>query len=254
LLKKIASNVFLDPKLRTYDKIIANSFFTKKYAERWYQKEVTVLYPPIDTEAFHPPQKRNIILNVGRFFVGAHCKNQKDTIQVIKNLFDKNRRLLEDWEYHLAGGVTDNPRSREYLNECIREAKGYPIKFHVNTPFRSLKKLYGASRILIHATGAFENSEAHPDHMEHFGMAVAEGMSAGCVPVVVSKGGLPEIVQTGVDGFLWESEQGLKEQLLMLMTDEKMSDNMSLNSMKKSHEFSVEKFQKKLKGFIDNFD
>ncbi len=35
------------------------------------------------------------------------------------------------------------------------------------------------------------------------GMTTPEAMSAGCVPVVIRKGGQPEIVRHGLDGFLW---------------------------------------------------
>ncbi len=56
--------------------------------------------------------------------------------------------------------------------------------------------------------------------MEHFGITTGEAMSAGCVPVVINKGGQPEIVRDGVDGFVWNDSRELKEITLKLITDE----------------------------------
>jgi len=250
LFNKILLSAFFDPKLKSYHKILANSFFTKKWAQQWYNKNVEVLYPPIDTESILPLNKRYIILNVGRFSVGAHCKNQLETIRVFKEMFEKNRTLLEDWEYHLVGEVTSDVGNVDYLHACIKEALGYPIKFHVNASFQTLKELFGVSRILIHATGMNEDQSKYPDLMEHFGIAVVEAMSAGCVPTVIKKGGLPEIISDGVDGYQWSSENELKQKILMLIKDEELWRRMSRKSIEKSQEFSFEKFQKRLKHFL----
>ena len=45
--------------------------------------------------------------------------------------------------------------------------------------------------------------EQNPVLLEHFGLVTVEAMAAGCVPVVVASGGQTEIVQHGVNGYLW---------------------------------------------------
>ena len=59
-----------------------------------------------------------------------------------------------------------------------------------------LRQLYAQARIFWHAAGYGECDE-RPELSEHFGMATVEAMSAGCIPVVINKGGQPEIVEHG---------------------------------------------------------
>lgn len=251
ILNRMVLRAFFDPALKSYDKVLCNSGFTQKWAVRWYRKKVEVLYPSVKVEEIRPFQKQKIILNVGRFFVGGNCKKQLETIKIFKTLYDENRSLLKEWEYHLVGMLSEDPRGQEYLNSCTNEAAGYPVKFHINVSFQTLRELYGFSRILIHATGMAKNELESPDLMEHFGIVPVEAMSGGCVPIVISKGGLSEIVQDGVNGFLWSSEQELKQELLAVITDNELWQRLSKNAVERSQQFSVQKFYDRLKQVLD---
>ena len=242
--------LLFDSKLRTYDKIIANSFYTKKWAEKYYQRKIEVLYPPIDTEQFFPLTKKNIILSVGRFFVGGHCKKQLEMIKIFKQLYEEND-LLKGWEYHLIGGADDNIESQNYLKNCKEMAQNYPIYLHINLPFKVLKELYGKAKIFWHATGLGEDDKKHPERMEHFGITTVEGMSAGCVPIVINKGGQPEIVRNKIDGFTWNNIKELKSYTLELVNNEALLKKMSRKSIKRSEEFSLKEFNKRVKQILD---
>ena len=154
--------------------------------------------------------------------------------------------------------LSEDPRAQEHLKLCVKEATGYPVKFHINASFQTLKELYGFSKILIHATGMAKNELESPELMEHFGIAPVEAMSGGCVPIAISKGGLLEIIQDGVNGFLWSSEQELKQKLLIAITNEELWLKLSNKAIERSHQFSVQKFQERLKQVLDyrelNFD
>jgi len=240
------TNLILDPKLKSYDKVVVNSFFTKKWAERYYEKEVVVLYPPVDTEQFLPATKVNSIISVGRFFTGGHCKKQIEMIKVFKELYKANKEL-NNWEYHLVGGVSRDSISQKYLKKCQEEARGYPVHFHVDAPFEVLRELYGKSQIFWHATGLGEDEERHPERMEHFGITTIEAMSAGCVPIVINKGGQPEIVRDKIDGFLFETVEELNECTLRVINDGALWRKMSEACIKRSQEFSLEKFERRVK-------
>jgi glycosyltransferase involved in cell wall biosynthesis len=63
---------------------------------------------------------------------------------------------------------------------------------------------------------------------EAFCLAVAEGMSAG-LPIIASRiGGLPELVEDGVNGFLFEpkSEVELADAILTLVSDPELRSRM----------------------------
>lgn len=240
------TSLLFDPKLRTYDKIITNSYYTKKWVEKWYGRDTEVLYPLVDTKEFTPLSKENIILSVGRFFIGSHCKKQLEMIKIFKILYNKSD-VLKDWGYHLIGGVNNNIKNKEYLKRCQKEAQGYPIYFHINVPFKVLKTLYGKAKIFWHATGLGEDETKHPDRMEHFGITTGEAMSAGCVPVVINKGGQPELVRSMIDGFLWNTTEELKEYTIKLINNASLWRRMSQSSVERIQEFGLDKFKDRVK-------
>ena len=245
---KTLSRLLLDLTGKTYDTIVVNSHFTKKWAEKYYRKKATILYPPIDTQSFVPSAKEHIILSVGRFSTVLHSKKQLEMIRTFKKLYTNQE--LKGWEYHLVGALGGDPNDKEYFSECKKESEGYPVCFHVNAPFDVLKELYGKSKTFWHATGLGENESSHPELMEHFGMTTVEAMSAGCVPVVINKGGQPEIVKDESNGFLFENEKELAEYTLRLLKDEALWRKMSESCIRRSQEFSLEYFELRLKEIL----
>jgi glycosyltransferase involved in cell wall biosynthesis len=241
----LQKRLFCDPNLKTYDEIVVNSYFTRKWAERYYKRNATVLYPPIDTESFVPLPKENIILSVGRFCTVLHCKNQLEMVRSFKRLYTEQN--LEGWSYHLVGGLGSGARDQQYLQGCKNEGEGYPVYFHVNASFKTLRELYGKARIFWHGTGLGEAEDEHPQLMEHFGMTTVEAMSAGCVPIVINKGGQPEIVQNQSIGFLFNSEDELNKYTISLISDEALWKKMSEGCIRRSQEFSLRNFEIRVK-------
>ena len=237
----IFTDLFFDPKLKSYDKVIVYSFFVKEWAERYYDREIEVIYPAVDTEQFRPAQKEDSIISVGRFFTRGHCKKQLEMIKAFKQLYKTNKELT-NWKYHLIGGVSDRYTSQQYLRECQEEARDYPVHFHINAPFKLLKEFYGMSKIFWHATGLGEDEDRHPERMEHFGIPTIEAMSAGCVPIVINRGGQPEIVRNRIDGFLWDDVEELKEYTLSSMNDGILWHKMSQSSIERSEKFGSARF------------
>lgn len=249
--KKWIKDFIFDHNLKTYSMIMVYSYFVKKCVLNYYpQKKIEVLYPPIDTEQFYPALKKKIILSVGRFFVGGHCKKQFEMIRTFKELYNENE-VLKDWEYHLIGGVSANIKAQEYLKRCQEEARGYPVYFHINAKFQDLKELYGRAKIFWHATGLGEDENKHPERMEHFGITTGEAMSAGCVPVVINKGGQPEIVRNMVGGFLWNNTEELKKNTLEIIDNNNLWQKMSQSSIKRSQKFGIDKFRERVKQIIN---
>jgi glycosyltransferase involved in cell wall biosynthesis len=191
-----------DGYINSYDSIITISKFSQHWIKRYWNKESTVIYPPVDfvctDEERMSLRKENMILSVGRFFVGGHNKKHDVMIEAFKNLVDSGHN---EWELHLVGGLKQNAADKDYFNKLIDLAGGYNVRFHTNASQREVHDLYKRSKVYWHATGY---GASDPMSYEHFGIAPVEAISAGCVPVLINKGGLPEIVAE-CGGYLWNT-------------------------------------------------
>ena len=76
-----------------------------------------------------------------------------------------------------------------------------------------------------------------PSAQESFGLAALEAMACG-VPVVASRvGGLPEVVEDGVTGYLHEREdlQGMAESIVRVITDAPLHERLSAAAAERAH-------------------
>jgi len=83
------------------NKVICNSYFTKRFVDKEYGVESIVIYPPIDIEKFRPKRKENLIVSISRFSQLAQVKRQDVLIKAFKKLY---RTGFENWRFVLAGG------------------------------------------------------------------------------------------------------------------------------------------------------
>lgn len=231
--------------LARYHAIWAISEFTRTWVQRYWRRDSEILTPPVDVEAFAPAPdgKRKMILNVGRFFAGSHNKKHLEMVAAFKRMVDGG---LRDWELHLAGNLMPEPMHTEYLDRVNREAQGYPVVLHVNAPFNELQRLYGEAAIYWHASGLGEDEAREPMKSEHFGITTVEAMAAGCAPVVIAKGGQPEIVQHGRNGFLWQSLPELQSLTLRLIHDPALRERLAAAALVDSKRYDKSHFQKRL--------
>ena len=68
-----------------------------------------------------------------------------------------------------------------------------------------------------------------PSHTESFGLAALEAMACGAVPVATRVGGVPEVVTSGTDGFLFEvgDVDGMAEAVARLLRDPGLRGQMA---------------------------
>src|SRR5207247_4766844 len=97
-------------------------------------------------------------------------------------------------------------------------------------------RLYEESSLYWHATGFGTDSELEPEKQEHFGITTCEAMSMGCVPVVIRRGGQPEIVEHGRSGYLWNSEDELERYTWLLTENEALRQQVALNAIERFEE------------------
>lgn len=238
-------------KLRTYDRVVVNSIYTKTWALRHGTAglPIEVIYPPIDVSFFCPGLKVPIILSVGRFFVDRHEKKHPLMIECFRDLV---RSGVEGWELHLAGAIREyNPQDVEYLNSLRKMASGLPIRFHVNASLENIRHLYAEASIYWHAAGYGVDEKAHPQHLEHFGISIGEAMAAGAVPIVLGKGGPLEIVTNEKSGFFWETpEELVRRTRQVAKSPESVVDEIRAKAQESVRRFSKECFAKKIRGLV----
>jgi len=249
--KKIGK--YLDYRFKeSYDYFVTNSYFTNHWMEFFWATggKNRMIYPPVFNASVIKERekasenRKNIILSVGRFFVGAHNKKQ----DYLLRFFIKNSKLFENWEFHLVGAVSNTDLDQEYLKSLRNMAANHKnVVFHVNCSYKELDELYQSAKIFWHATGVGENVNEFPEKMEHFGITTAEAMSYGVVPVVINQGGQSEIVENGVSGFLWNNEDELLEYTMKLISDEALRKKLSIQCYDRAGLFTIEKFYERNK-------
>jgi glycosyltransferase involved in cell wall biosynthesis len=227
-------------RLGSYQITLANSYFTRAWAKRRWEVDCKVVYPPVDIDS-RPCGKSAIILSVGRFTTAGHSKKQLEMLAAFKQLDDD---CLGGWQYVCVGGLSGSPQDQEYFEKAQSSGRDARTRVLANVERARLKRLYEEAKIFWHAAGYDEDEGQRPELTEHFGMATVEAMAGGCVPIVINKGGQPEIVQHGVSGFLWNTLEELKEYTTLVARDEKLRSEMSDAARVQSRRFSREEYIK----------
>lgn len=228
-------------KLDKISNLVCNSLFTKKIIDKALGKNSDLVYPPVDVELFKPLVKKNTILSVGRF--SQLLQNKKQDV-LIETFIKNENNIFKGWELVLAGGSEIG--AIDFVKKLRTLSKGHKVKIVENPSFEELVKIYGEAKIYWSASGFGVDEEDQPEKVEHFGISTVEAMAAGCVPVVLGKGGQREIINDEVDGFLWETTDQLTEKTRLLIDNSSLRNKLSKAAIIKSKNFSKEHFYKKI--------
>ncbi len=232
-------------KLSRYQKVVTNSEFTKSYIDQEFGVNSLVIYPPVATKLFKAGRKENIILSVGRFSQATTNKKQKEMIEIFRNV----NRKYKNWKLILAGGMLEQDMA--YTDEAKRIVTGLPIEILTNISFKEMQNLYAKAAIYWHAAG-FGQKSIDPAAEEHFGISVVEAMAAGCVPVAFNGGGIPEIVTSGKNGFLWNTADELIDQTNKLLTSTTLKIKLANAAKERSKDFDESRFLAKFDKLLED--
>jgi len=230
-------------KLNFWEIKTANSEFTKKWLEKHWRIRFDYLHRgSINTHSLKPAKKQNIILNVGRFTsgrAGKHCKRQDFLVKTFKKIYDQGSK---DWRLVFHGPIQKGKDNQQFASKVKHLAKGYPITFKHQSSFSQLAADYAQAKIYWHAAGYGVDEAQNPQAVEHLGLTTAEAMASGCVPVVINKGGQPEVVTHAVNGLLWNTQKEIIDQTLELIEKPEIWQKLSKKAIIKSTQFSQERF------------
>ncbi len=225
------------------DYYIANSEETKRRIEKFYRREATVIYPPVNI----PPasvilSKRSESKDPGHDS-SANAGNDKERtfyITVSRLARAKHVDILINAanKYNLNLKIVGTGRDEKYL----RSIAGPTVEFLGNVTDKQLANVYQNAR-------AFLFSSVN----EEFGIAPVEAMGYGLPVIAYKSGGLPETVCDGVNGYLFDklSPEPLIEKIKKLESlpaDKYLA--MRKAARKTAEQFTEEKFEKRIKEFI----
>jgi len=225
-------------KLFRINKVICNSYFTKKFIDKEYGLKSIVIYPPVDVDKYQLRRKENLILSVGRFSQLMQSKRQDVLIKAFKKFYALG---YKKWRLILAGGIEVG--AEKFLAKLKKEVGSYPIEIMESPPFDKISKLYAKAKVFWSAAGYKIDENKKPEKTEHFGITVVEAMAAGCVPVVFFAGGHKEIIEEGKNGFFFKTISELIEKTNRLLDNKDLYARVSKNSINQSKNFSCQRFK-----------
>jgi glycosyltransferase involved in cell wall biosynthesis len=175
-------------------KILCNSEYTKRYIKHAYGQAATVVYPGVDESIFNP---QACLRRQGQTL---RALTKDNSILIVGNDEPQKRLSLAMRAVGLLKASTRPsvtlvcPRKRP-SSKLLNIAKRHGIKLtvHVGITDQKLVDLYRqASLTLITAL------------REPFGLSAVESLACGTPVVATAEGGVVEIVQDGVSGYLVE--------------------------------------------------
>lgn len=234
LFKKLAKRRDFDYR-NSYDLYLPNSNFTSKYLKVYWEipsEKTEVLYPPVRLVNAKSKKKHGQILVCSRI-------SREKKIDSLARAFSKSEFLTKNANLVIAGSlIGEEEKFADELKKILPN-----VEFVFDPDRKQLEKLYSESEIFWHAKGL---DESDPFKAEHFGITTVEAMSAGCIPVVIDKGGQKEIVCEDC-GFKWRTLDECVERTEWIFKNPEKAEKLRENSVKRSRLFSVEQFKAGLK-------
>ncbi len=234
---------------RSYDHFICISEFTRSYTQRLWgeQLDTSVIHPCTSEQPRVLDGERDTILALGRFNWLGHHKNQ----DLLVDAFDDICELLPPgWRLVLAGKLNEHPTTLAHVEKLRRRSRRLPVQFEVNCSEARKRELLSRAALLWHGTGLGMREPEDAGRMEHFGIAVADAMQAGAVPLCYWQGGPKEILEHMVSGFLFRDLEELKTFTLLLAADADLLARMRPHAIARSQGFGRPRFDREMTQFI----
>mgnify|MGYP002813259707 FL=1 len=207
------------------DYLIANSEETKKRIKKFYRRDSTVIYPPVNI----PSKIGNWKLEIGNYFLTVSRLARAKHIDVLIKAANKMKFNLK-----IIGTGRDEER--------LKQIAGPSVEFLGNLTDEQLEKTYLNAKAFLFAS-----------RDEEFGIAVVEAMGQGLPVISFRSGGIPEYVIDGKNGYLFDQleENSLinKVNELTSLSKEKYLE-MKKEARRTAEKFSEENFKNNILNFV----
>lgn len=217
------------------DVICANSQFTAQVVKTVWDREATVIYPPVSVNDFYslpPHEKEDIVVHLGRI---SREKKIEEVIAAIAGC-ETDTKLV------IIGGLI--PANIPYLMRLKKLARDHSlegrVEFHTDAPFKFVRETLARAKILMSAM-----------RFEHFGISVCEGLASGCVPIVHRSGGPLEIINNGQYGFSYITLREAARFIDKLICDGALFSKMSRTAVQRAKAFDESVFRKRMMEIVE---
>lgn len=163
------------------DQFLANSHFVARRIERYYGRRAQVLPPPVDVDAFRGAESP----------ADAGPTTEGDYALMVSALSPYKRVDLaieacrrQGLELRVVGGGPEEAR--------LRQQAGDHARLLGRVDDATLRNLYRGAKIFVQPG------------LEDFGIAAVESLASGTPVVALGRGGVLDIVESGVHGVLYE--------------------------------------------------
>jgi len=203
--------------------IIANSNEVKKRIEKFYRREATVIYPPVEI-----PEIKSNITKENYYLIGGRVSRHKGHDIAIA-AFTKLGLPLKVFggtfaSYGLAQFKKEAGKNIEFLGEVTEEEKWELMK---------------------HAKAFI-----FPSEQEDFGIIPVEAMAVGTPVIALNQGGVKETVVDGKTGLFFEERT--RESLVLAVKKFEKRSFRSEDCINQANKFSKERFKKEMKEFVES--
>jgi glycosyltransferase involved in cell wall biosynthesis len=219
------------------NRMVTNSHWTAAHIKHLYGVDPVVVYPPVRWSAPRVEwgRRRYAFASLGRL------SPDKRLMQVI-DILERVRSRGFDIELDMVG-LVDDRAGQDFIGKLVAriEQAGDWIRLHQSPGRADLEAIVANCRYGIHA---FQD--------EHFGIAVAELLRAGCIVFVPDNGGQVEIVGDQPE-LRYRSEEDAVDKICALLADEAGQERLRKVLGEQAARFSEDLFMDGMRAVVAEF-
>ena len=224
---------------RLSEVILTNSVYNSDIIERSLGIKPIIIYPPIRMQpsTLHAVEKDAVVLSMSRF------SNSKMLGNIPRIAYKTKSKCRFGVLGHLNTG--SSPVLDAFKNLCQRLRVLNRVEVITNPCKKKIEEWLRKARVYL----STQPTEA-------FGMAIAEAMSFGCVPIVPRSGGpWLDILkgEQGTYGFSYTSFNEAAQLIDRILSDEQLTRDLQMRAKERVKEFSSESFSKSFVGLIERY-
>jgi len=211
-----------------------NSQWTKEVVDKLYEIESRVVYPPVqdDFEKIDWNDKKDGFVFIGRI---SPDKRPLEMIKVLKKI----REQGYDIHIHILG---NEGLDKSYVERVKQEGKKNEWVLYEGKVSRAKLR-----NIVSHHKYGVSGKK-----YEHFGIAIAEMINAGCIVFVNDNGGQIEIIGKNED-LIFHSDEDLVNKIIRVLNDKSFQDALQEGLLIQRKKYTNEDFMNDIRRIVRHF-